>query len=147
MKRRAAGGESPAARPSRSMIEFYPQIRSVHIAAIEFSGAWFLIRWIALLAGQSWPRWILARATGWTIDGTVLTAATMLWTILPGELFANHWLTVKLLFVCTYFAAGWSALQGGLAPRRRGWLGALALLAYAMAYGIARTHDPLGWLA
>ena len=71
------------------MLEFYPVIRAVHIAAISLSGAWLIIRGLALLGGMRWPFAWPIRLLGWTIDGTVLTAATMLLTMLPVELFAN----------------------------------------------------------
>lgn len=129
------------------MLEFYPQIRSVHIAAVSLSFAWFAIRAVALAFGMNWPRHLLARIPGWTIDGTLLTAATMLLTILPTEAFANHWLTVKLAFVLTYLLAGWTSLQPGWTRRRAGLLALLATFAWFTAYGIARAHNPLGWLA
>ncbi|MEO8141938.1 MAG: SirB2 family protein, partial [Sphingomicrobium sp.] len=71
----------------------------------------------------------------------------MLLTMLPAELFANHWLTVKLAFVAIYFIAGWTALSPGLARRsRRLVLLAVALGAFCIAYEIARAHDPMGWI-
>lgn len=130
------------------MLEFYPAIRAVHIAAISLSGAWLLIRGLALLGGMKWPFAWPIRLLGWTVDGTVLTAATMLLTMLPIELFANHWLTVKLAFVATYFIAGWTALSPGVTRRsRRLVLLVVALGAFGIAYGIARAHDPMGWFA
>lgn len=130
------------------MLEFYQPIHAVHIAAISLSGAWLIIRGLALLGGMRWPFAWPARLLGWTIDGTVLTAATMLVTMLPAELFANHWLTVKLAFVGIYFVAGWKAVSPGITRRsRRLVLLAVAASAFGIVYGIARTHDPMGWLA
>ncbi len=129
------------------MFEYYPVIRAVHIAAISLSGAWLLIRGLALLGGMRWPFAWPVRLLGWTIDGTVLTAATMLFTMLPAELFANHWLTVKIAFVAIYFIAGWIALSPGVIRRsRRLVLLAVALGSFCIAYGIARAHDPIGWV-
>ena len=130
------------------MFEFYPVIRAVHIAAISLSGAWLIIRGLALLGGMRWPFALPIRLLGWTIDGTVLTAATMLLTMLPAELFANHWLTVKLAFVGIYFIAGWKALSPGVTRRsRRLVLLAVAASAFGIAYGIALAHEPMGWFA
>ncbi|MDE2562017.1 MAG: SirB2 family protein [Sphingomonadales bacterium] len=129
------------------MIEFYPQILAVHIAAITLSGGWTALRGLGVLAGMDWPRHIAARLLGWAIDGTVLTAAAMLLTILPSGMFANHWLTVKLVFVAIYFAGAWHGLSPG--PRKSRRLASLAfcMVAFGLAAGIARAHDPLGWLA
>ena len=129
------------------MLEFYPAIRAVHIAAISLSAAWLTIRGLALLGGMRWPHLWPIRLLGWTIDGTVLTAATMLFTMLPAEMFANHWLSVKLAFVAAYFIAGWSALSPAVTERRRLVLLVVALGAFGCAYSIARAHDPLGWFA
>ena len=130
------------------MLEFYPMIRAVHIAAIGLSGAWLIVRGLALLSGMRWPFAWPVRLLGWTIDGTVLTAATMLLTILPAGSFSNHWLTAKLAFVGIYFITGWKALSPGVTRRSmRLVLLAVAASAFGIAYGIARAHDPMGWLA
>ena len=41
------------------MIEFYPEIRTVHIAAVLASGSLFLMRGVALQAGAR-GRWAMA---------------------------------------------------------------------------------------
>lgn len=127
------------------MLEFYPQIREVHIAAITVSLIWFGIRALSLALGMRWPWHLAARIPGWVIDGSLLTAATMLWTILPVEVFANHWLAVKLGLVAVYLGASWMALQPGLGKGRFLGLSAAAVIAWTLVYGIARAHDPLGW--
>ena len=73
------------------MLAFYPQIKLVHIAAVSASGAFFALRALGLLAGMRWPRMAPVRYLSYTIDTTLLTAAMMLLTILPGELYANGW--------------------------------------------------------
>lgn len=126
---------------------FYPQIHTVHIWAIMLSGLWLAMRGAGLLAGMAWPRSVASWSVGLAIDGTLLTAAAMLFAILPEEVFANRWIVVKLICVAVYFGVGYYLL---FTPLRRGMLGAmllLAMLAYTLAYGIARTHDPAGWSA
>ena len=76
------------------MIEFYPQIRNVHILAITLSGCLFALRGLGLLLGMRWPQWPPVKYLSYTIDTVLLTAALMLMTILPGAMFANGWLTV-----------------------------------------------------
>jgi uncharacterized membrane protein SirB2 len=128
------------------MIEFYPQIRHVHIAAVCTSGALFALRGLGVLAGQRWPRHALVRYGSYTIDTVLLTAALMLVTILPGAMFANHWLTVKLCFVAGYIVFGIAMMRSRGGTGARAGFYAAALLAYATAFGIARMHHPAGWL-
>jgi len=129
------------------MIEFYPEIRAVHVAAILLSGAWMALRGGAVLAGWRWPRGTPAWLVAGTIEGTVLTAATMLVTVLPAALFANHWLAVKLGFVALYVVAGYAALVLQSGRGRAAILLAASLAAFMLAWGTARSHHPLGWLA
>jgi uncharacterized membrane protein SirB2 len=127
------------------MIEFYPQIRQVHITAVCLSGALFALRGLGVLAGHAWPRHAVLRYGSYTIDTVLLTAALMLLTILPGAMFANHWLTVKLCFVAAYIVFGIAMMRSRRGRARAGFYAA-ALLAYGTAFGIARMHHPAGWL-
>lgn len=125
-------------------MEFYPQVRAVHILAALLSGSLFALRGACVIAGMRWPRAAPVRYLSYAIDTTLLTAALMLVTMLPAAMFANHWLTVKLCFVAAYVALGIAAMRA----RRRGVQAGLysaALLAFALVVGIARAHHPLGW--
>lgn len=53
------------------MIEFYPQIKWVHVAAVLASGSLFLMRGLALHAGANWAMAAPLRYLSYTID-TVL---------------------------------------------------------------------------
>jgi uncharacterized membrane protein SirB2 len=128
------------------MIEFYPQVRHVHIAAVCLSGSLFALRGLGVVAGQAWPRHALLRYGSYAIDTVLLTAALMLLTMLPGAVFANHWLTVKLCFVVAYVALGIAAMRTRRGRGTRAGCYAAALLCYATAFGIARMHHPAGWL-
>jgi hypothetical protein len=48
---------------------------------------------------MNWPRFAPVRYLSYTIDTVLLTAALMLWTILPSGLFANGWLLALLPWV------------------------------------------------
>lgn len=128
------------------MIEFYPQIRFVHILAISLSGSLFALRGIGILAGARWPQATLLRYLSYSIDTVLLTAALMLLTILPAAMFVNHWLTVKLVLVVAYIVLGVYALRRGATSRVRAACYIAALLAFIAIIGIARAHHPLGWL-
>lgn len=128
------------------MIEFYPQIRSVHIWAVTLSGCLFALRGMGMLAGARWPRAAALRYLSYSIDTVLLTAALMLVTILPAAVFANGWLTVKLVLVVAYVVLGVFALRRGRSRGVRAGCYAAALLVFAAIVGIARMHHPLGWL-
>lgn len=130
------------------MLAFYPQIKVVHVAAVLVSGVLFVTRGLLVQAG--WQRWAMsgvARYASYTIDTILLTAALMLVTILPGALFANHWLTLKLALLVVYVAAGSLALKRARTPNARRLFFIAALAVYATMLGIARAHHPLGWLS
>jgi uncharacterized membrane protein SirB2 len=130
------------------MIEFYPQIKAVHIGCVLLSIGLFSLRGVFAVAGYErvahhWaPRWL-----SWSIDTVLLSAALMLFTILPGAVFGNHWLSVKLVLLVVYIMLGSLALRRAR-PRasRIGFLLA-AWITFALMYGIARTHHPLGWFS
>jgi uncharacterized membrane protein SirB2 len=129
------------------MMEFYPQIKWVHVAAVLVSGMIFLLRGILVQAGHQ--RIAMAAAVryfSYSVDTVLLTAALMLLTILPGAMFANGWLATKLVLVVVYVALGTFALKRGRTPRIRNLCFVAALLTYVTMIGIARSHHPLGFL-
>ena len=129
------------------LIAFYPQIKWVHIATVCASGSLFALRGALVQAGI--PRWAMAspvRYLSYTIDTILLTAALMLLTILPGAMFANGWLTTKLVLVVVYVGLGTFALKRGRTPRIRTICFIAALLVFVTIIGIALAHHPLGWL-
>ncbi len=127
------------------MLTFYPEIKSVHIAAALTSGGIFGLRALALLAGMRWPRLAAVRYLSYTVDTVLLTAAFMLLTILPAGLFANGWLWVKLGFVAAYVVLGILAFRSGRRTAARAGLVLAAALCFLQVYGIARFHHPMGW--
>ena len=129
------------------MIEFYPQILMVHITAVTLSGGIFAIRGLASMAGLGQAMSAPVRYLSYTIDTVLLAAALMLVVILPKEVFASHWLMVKLALVVLYIIFGVLALRQGRSVRARAMCYGAALLVFIMIIGIASTHNPLGWLA
>lgn len=129
------------------MSEFYPQIKLVHVTAVLLSGGLFLLRGLLVLSGRS--AWALAppvRYLSYTIDTILLAAALMLVSILPHAMFANGWLSAKLVLLIFYIVLGSLALKRAPTARLR-WISyLLALLCFGFMLSIARTHDPLGAL-
>ncbi len=128
------------------MMEFYPQIKHAHIGLALLSGGLFALRGALLLAGQRWPNAAPVRYLIYTIDTALLTAAMMLLTILPGALYANGWLAVKITLLVVYVALGVFAMHRGRTRRTRAICYVAALLVFAQMYFIARTHHPFGAL-
>ncbi len=131
------------------MIEFYPHIKWVHVAAVMASGLLFALR--GLLAQIGRQRLALAapvRYLSYTIDTTLLTAALMLVTILPGALFANGWLAVKIVLLVVYIVLGYMALRPGRSAGTRMACYLAALAVFGFIYSVARAHHPGGivWL-
>lgn len=129
------------------MIEFYAEIRLVHISAIFASGGLFFLRGLVFFAGASWAMAGPLRYLSYTIDTVLLTAALMLMTIVEQYPFVDAWLTVKVLLLVVYIGLGVFAFWKGrtYAGRLACWL--LALAVYGYIYSVARAHDPLGILA
>jgi uncharacterized membrane protein SirB2 len=130
------------------MIDFYPQIRMVHIATVFCSGGLFLLRGLAILAGPGWSaalaRALPVRILSYAIDTVLLTAALMLMTIVQQYPFVDAWLTVKVLLLVVYIVLGLMAFR--LARTPTGRIGAFmaALCVYGYIISVARAHDPLG---
>lgn len=128
------------------MIDFYPHIKAVHIAMVIASGLLFALRGGAVLAGMRWPMRLPAKLLSYTIDTTLLTAALMLFTILPGALFQNGWLATKIALLVVYIGLGTFALRRARSQRLRIACYVLALVTFAFMFSIARAHHPLGAL-
>src|SRR5262245_48028915 len=95
------------------MIEFYPQIKFVHVTAVILSGLLFTLRGSAQLLGARWTMAAPLRYLSYTIDTTLLTAALMLATMLQQYPFVNAWLTVKVTLLVVYVVLGSFALKRG----------------------------------
>jgi uncharacterized membrane protein SirB2 len=128
------------------MIEFYAPIKAVHVGAVLASGSLFALRGGASLAGAAWPQWATVRFASYTIDTVLLTAALMLFAMLPGAMFANGWLALKLVLLVAYIALGAFALRRARATKTRAVCYAAALAVLVTMIGVARAHHPLGWV-
>lgn len=125
------------------MIEFYPQIKFVHVAAVIASGMLFVIRGSLVQGGVQWAMSAPLRYLSYAIDTVLLTAALMLLAILPAEVFSNGWLGVKIVLLVVYIVLGTFALKRGRTAGQRAVFFLTAVLVYGCMYLIARSHDPL----
>jgi uncharacterized membrane protein SirB2 len=128
------------------MIEFYPQIKFVHVLCVILSGSLFALRGLMMLAGSRFTNHALVRYASYAIDTTLLTAALMLITILHQYPFVQAWLTIKVLLLVVYIVLGVFALRRGRTRRVRTSCYVAALATYLSIVGVALAHNPLGWL-
>jgi uncharacterized membrane protein SirB2 len=129
------------------VIEFYPQIKFVHVAAVFSSGILFAFRGMAVQFGAAWAMAAPPRYLSYTIDTVLLTAALMLASILHVDPFVQTWLAVKIVLLVVYVALGSMALKRARTRGRRLVAFAAALLVYGYIISVARAHDPWGVFA
>jgi uncharacterized membrane protein SirB2 len=130
------------------MIEFYPQVKWLHVACVVASGLLFALRGALVLAGRAGVAMhAVPRYGSYAIDTMLLTAALMLATMLRQYPFVHGWLTVKVLLLVAYIVLGTFALRRARTPRGRALAYVAALATFAAICGVARAHHPLGWLA
>lgn len=127
------------------MIEFYAEIRFVHVTAVLASGGLFLLRGLAMIRGAGWANAAILRYLAYSIDTVLLTAAMMLMTIVQQYPGVHGWLTVKVVLLVVYIALAVNALSVRQPSRGRRigyWLA--ALLVYAFIISVAQARHPLG---
>lgn len=129
------------------MIEFYPQIKFVHIATVVLSGSLFALRGLMMLARSRWTNHAALRYLSYAIDTTLLTAALMLVTILHQYPFVQAWLTVKVVLLVVYIVLGVIALKRGRTRAMQAGAFLAALAVYLFIASVARAHNPLGIFA
>lgn len=126
------------------MIEFYTELRLVHIAAVIASGSLFFVRGLANALGAQWTGVAPLRWLSYAVDTVLLTAALMLVTALHQYPFAQAWLTVKVLLLVVYIVLGyWSFWKARTRTERLAYWAA-ALLVYLYIVSVALAHHPLG---
>lgn len=126
------------------MLEFYPEIKWTHVAAVIASGSLFFLRGMGALAGAKWPMWAPLRYLTYAVDTVLLTAALMLATLLRQYPFVHGWITVKVLLLVVYIGLGTFALKRGRTRGVRAACFVAALAVYLFIVSVARAHHPAG---
>lgn len=126
------------------LVEFYAQIRWLHIACVAGTGTLFALRGALALAGVGWVNHLALRILSWTIDTVLLTAALMLLDIVHQYPFVDGWLTTKVLLLVLYVFLGGLALRRARTVRGRALAYAAALATFLSIVAVAHWHDPLG---
>lgn len=127
-------------------MEFYPQIKLVHVAAVLASGTLFLLRAVAVQVGLRLAMAAPVRYLSYTIDTVLLVSALVLMGLIHQYPFVQRWLTVKVILVAVYIVLGSLALKRARTRRARLVCAIAALLVFGLIVSIARTHNPWGAL-
>jgi uncharacterized membrane protein SirB2 len=126
------------------MIEFYPQIKWVHIAAVIVSGSLFGLRGLMMLACSRYTNHPALRYLSYAIDTTLLASALMLVMILHQYPFVQTWLTVKVLLLVVYIVLGTLALKRGRTRTLRATCYFAAMGVYLFIVSVAIAYHPWG---
>jgi uncharacterized membrane protein SirB2 len=129
------------------VIEFYPQVRWLHVGTVILSGALFVARGLMMLARSPRANHALLRYPSYAIDTLLLATALALAAMLRQYPFVHGWLTVKVLLLVVYIVLGSLALKRGRSYGVRAICFGAALAVYACIVAVARAHHPLGPLA
>jgi uncharacterized membrane protein SirB2 len=125
------------------MIEFYPQIKWVHVAAVIASGGLFALRGAGMLMGSTLGMSAPVRYLSYTIDTALLTAALMLATLLHQYPLVHGWLTAKVGLLVLYIVLGSYALKRASTRATRAGFFVAALLTYGLIICVALTRGVL----
>jgi uncharacterized membrane protein SirB2 len=129
------------------MIEFYPQIKLIHIGAVALSGSLFGLRGLMMLARSRLTHHPALRYLSYAIDTTLLVAALMLVAILHQYPFVQGWLTMKVALLVVYIVLGTLALKRGRTRTVRATCYFAAIVVYLFILSVALTHNPWGVLS
>jgi uncharacterized membrane protein SirB2 len=129
------------------VIEYYAEIRWVHIHAVIVSIVLFTLRGALMAFEVPWRQHLVLRSLPHAIDTILLTSALMLSTVLQQYPFAQPWLTVKVVALVVYIVLGSIALKRGRTKgiRLAAFFAALATVLFIVS--VARLREPLGILS
>jgi len=128
------------------LIEFYTEVRLVHVSSVIASGSLFALRGAMTLAGSSLPQHPAVRYLSYTIDTVLLTAALMLLSMLHLNPLATPWLATKLVLLLAYIVLGSFALKRARTRNGRAACWVMAMIVLLSMVAIARAKDPLALL-
>ena len=122
------------------MIEYFSEIRAVHVAAALASGTLFLLRGLAMWNGSPLGMAAPVRWLSYAIDTVLLGAAVTLATLLHRVPLADRWLTTKVALVVLYVVLGSLALKRAPSARARRLCLVAALATFGAIFLVARSR-------
>lgn len=125
----------------------YDLLKTVHVACVAASIAFFVVRVGWMLAGSQrlQRRWV--RILPHFVDTALLASAIALAVLIRDVPGTRGWLTAKVVGLVVYIVLGTIALKRGRTRRIRlaAFIGAIAVYAYIVS--VAVTKSPAGFLA
>ena len=129
------------------MTEYYLPLRMIHIGCAILTIARFVLRGGLMLAGAPLLRSLPLRILPHVVDTVLLASAVMLTIIVHQYPFVQSWLTTKVVLLVVYIVLGSIALKRGRTRPVRVVAFVAALATVLFLVSVARTRDPLGFLA
>ena len=128
------------------MIEFYPQIKMLHVSTVVLSGSLFFIRGIGVQLDRRFAMAAPVRYTSYTIDTVLLVAALSLVWALHEVILGSFWIWAKIMLLPVYIFLGSFALKRAATKAAKLGFFIAAVLVFLFMYRVARTHDPFAGL-
>lgn len=125
----------------------YMGIKHLHTGLAYLSVAGFFLRGIWMLMDSPWADRKPVRILPHIIDTALLVAGITLAVMISQYPGSHHWLTAKVGGLIAYIVLGVFALRKGRTRTTRAVFFALALIVFYWMITVARTKNPLGFLA
>lgn len=128
-------------------VDFYSITKIVHVSLAISSGVLFGVRGCTVLLNPGAHLLGPARRLSFLIDSCLLAAALALLFILQIDPASAPWLLAKLTLLVAYIVLGSYALKRAQTRIFRALAFIGALLCFVSIYVVARSHDPLAFVA
>ncbi|MBM95029.1 MAG: regulator SirB [Oceanospirillaceae bacterium] len=120
----------------------YSTLKHAHAGLAYLSALLFFVRFVLLYAGAGLMKSKVIKIIPHVIDTFLLAFAIWLCVLISQYPLTDHWLTVKVLALVLLVGTGTVAIK-----RKKVWAAVVTLGLYGYAIGVAKTHDPMSWLA
>jgi len=120
----------------------YSAVKHAHAGLAYLSALLFLVRFVLLYGGAGLMRNKLMKIIPHVIDTFLLGFAVWLCVMISQYPVTDHWLTAKVVALVALVVTGTIAIK-----RKKVWAAAVTLGLYGYAIGVAKSHDPMSWLA
>lgn len=128
------------------MSELYLPLKHTHLLLVAISLLFFITRACASLMGAKWLQKKWAKISPHAIDTLLLGTGIALTAVIQQYPLVHHWLTAKVVLLVAYIVFGIIGMKSTARPKKLVFLG-LSLASVLMLISVARTHDPLGFIA
>ncbi|MBM5571706.1 MULTISPECIES: SirB2 family protein [Deefgea] len=126
-------------------MEYYLDIKHLHISLVTLSGVLFLLRGLLMLKSSKALQMKTLRIAPHIIDTGLLIAGVSLAVMLGLKPSETPWIMAKLIALIVYIGLGTIAIKRGktLAIRASAFVAALATFGYMIAVAVTKT--PIPW--